>query len=962
MVLVTKKDGSFRFCVDYRKLNSVTKPISWPLPLLSDVLDAMSENQPKWFSVVDAKSGYFQVPLHPDSIEKSAFCTHEGSFEFLCMSFGLMNAPHTYQMLMSQVFRGMMWKSVACYIDDVMIFSKDFDTHLKHIQEVFDRLREANIRLHPTKCKFALKKVVFLGHVLTPEGVAVDESKIDMVKNWPRPKSVKDVRSFLGFCNYYRRFVKGFAEIASPLNNLLKKENEFNWTEECQKAFERLRTAMSSTPVLGFPRMDRPFSLCTDASMSVIGYVLSQVGEDGLDHPISFGGRSLRANEKNWSVTHIEGLALCEGIREFYSFLCNQPFTVYVDHISLSWLQSIKNTHGRLYRWALLLQPLKFTICYKKGKLHTNADGLSRREYPPAPDEDPDDEVVNDVIEFAPLKVGQQTTQDFVKEEPDVQGEVTIEEDSGIGSAEEGSSEDGEEKMMTIAYFKYDKSKKSDPVKQDVKLSEGIMAIDNVAQLQRQCPDLSRIIQFLENGELPQDAKLARQTVYEADEYFFKGDILYHHFSPGGKHLSKAIPVIEQMAIPSSLRIKVLQQFHDQLGHSGHDKTYMTIKSKYYWPNLYRHVRQYVKTCLECQQSKFDSHFKKAPLVPWAVAPCCSRWHIDFLGELPTTPEGYKYILLCVDSFSRWPEAYPMKSQNAEDVADTLYNQVFCRYGCPEVLLSDRGGSFVAAVVTKLCQLFDVKKVKTSSFRPQCNSTAENFNRHIWKCLRCYCDKQENWNQYLQSILLGYRASTCVYSTQFSPYQIMFGGRDIRLPIDNELKPTAPEKRKSVDAYVQKLMSKIKVVNEVAKQNVEDNQKVYKEKYDQSAKPSDYKPGTLVWLFSPQVKPGTSKKMHIKYSGPYYIVAKTSECNYLINDCKTHKQVGHAVHSDRLKLCNMDRDLFMAEVMNADRDMMVSDREDKVMAEEELVTSEEPLHDLQCPGLEEKDKSQRMMK
>lgn len=418
-ILVKKKDGSFRFCIDYRKVNAVTKIISWPLPLLNDVLDAMSENQPTIFSVMDMKSGYFQIPLHPNSQPKTAFTTHEGSYEFTRIPFGLCNSGQAYQMLMNQVFRGMLWKSVVVYIDDILCFSKDFKSHLVQLQEVFDRLRSARLRLHPKKCQFAVPQVVYLGHVLSETGVAVDQSKVAAVKDWPVPKSVKDVRAFLGYCNYYRKFVKGFANIAAPLNNLLKKDQPFEWTQACQKSFEDLRVAMTTTPVLAYADMSQPFSLTTDASTTAIGYVLSQLDSQGREHPIAFGGRALRAAEKRWSATDIEGLALAEGIKEYHAFLSNKPFTVYTDHISLKWIQSTKNAHGRLYRWSLLFQPLRFTVIHKPGRINCNADSLSRRDYPPPPPEDPDDDITNDVLEFAQLQTppadsdkGEQTPQE----------------------------------------------------------------------------------------------------------------------------------------------------------------------------------------------------------------------------------------------------------------------------------------------------------------------------------------------------------------------------------------------------------------------------------------------------------------------------------------------------------------------------------------------------------------------
>ena len=401
VLLVRKKTGEMRFCVDYRKLNSLTKPISFPLPLLTDVFDAMSESTPAIFSLLDLKSGYWQIPMDKDSKQKTAFSTHQGSFQWNVLPFGLMNAPSSFQMLMSQVFQGMTFKHLIIYIDDLLVYSKSFAEHLEHLQAVFDRLRGARLKLHPKKCNFALTEVMYLGHVLTTKGVKVDEKKIEVIKNYPIPKSVKDVRSFLGYVGYYRKFVKNFAAIASPLHALLKKENNFQWTKECQDAFEKLRTAMTTTPVLMYADMSKPFILTTDASTSAIGYVLSQIGEDGQEHPIACNGRALRTNEQQWCVSELEGLALVEAVKEYHAFLSNNKFILYTDHVSLTWLQQIKAKNGRLLRWSLLLMGYNFEIRFKSGKSNSNADALSRREYPEPPPEDPDDDVTNDDIYFS---------------------------------------------------------------------------------------------------------------------------------------------------------------------------------------------------------------------------------------------------------------------------------------------------------------------------------------------------------------------------------------------------------------------------------------------------------------------------------------------------------------------------------------------------------------------------------
>ena len=221
---------------------------------------------------------------------------------------------------------------------------------MQHLTEIFRRIRDAKLRLHPKKCVFAVERINYLEHILSPHGVAVDPEKVEVVRSYPRPTNVKEVRSVLGFFGYYRRFVKDFSKTAAPLHNLLRKEQDFVWTDECESAFQRLRSALISTPILAYPDMNKPFILTTDASTSAIGYILSQIGDDGKEHPVYFGGRALRSSEKNWSISEIEALSLVEAIKEYHHYLSHRKFTVFTDHTSLTWLQSIQQNNGSLLR------------------------------------------------------------------------------------------------------------------------------------------------------------------------------------------------------------------------------------------------------------------------------------------------------------------------------------------------------------------------------------------------------------------------------------------------------------------------------------------------------------------------------------------------------------------------------------------------------------------------------------
>ena len=325
-------------------------------------------------------SGYWQVEMNSSSKEKTAFVTHSGLYEFTTMPFGLCNAPGTFQRLMECVLRGLTWQIALIYLDDVLVYSRTFDDHLQHLRLVFDRFRTAGLKLKPSKCHFGQKQVNYLGHVITRDGIQPDPEKIKVVQEYPVPRTVKDVRAFMGLTNYYRKFVKDFAHIASPLHDLTKKGAAFLWTEECQTAFETLKQALTEAPILAYPDFTQPFQLATDASNDAIGMVLGQK-RNGKEVVIAYAGRKLNPAERNYSVTEREALAVVDGVRHFQPYLYGRPFTVLTDHSAVRWLMNIKEPTGRLARWALLLQQHDFTIQHRSGLTNGNADALSRRPY-----------------------------------------------------------------------------------------------------------------------------------------------------------------------------------------------------------------------------------------------------------------------------------------------------------------------------------------------------------------------------------------------------------------------------------------------------------------------------------------------------------------------------------------------------------------------------------------------------
>ena len=377
IVLVKKKDGTLRLCVDYRRLNGVSEADAYPMPRVDDLIDRLGRSC--FISTMDLTRGYWQVPVTTTAKHKTAFTTPFGLYQFNVMPFGLQGAPATFQRLMDKVLQGLQDFSAA-YLDDVIIFSENWKQHLQHLRQVLQSFRDAGLTVKAKKCQFGMAQCTYLGHVVGSGAVCPDPAKTEAVKSFPLPHTKKQVRAFLGLTGYYRRFIPNYSSVAVPLTDLTKKDapSKVIWSEKCDHAFRQLKELLCNAPLLSTPDFDRSFVLQTDASERGVGAVLSQCDDEGMEHPVAYFSKKLLPREERYSTVEKECLAIRLGIQAFKVYLLGRQFEIQTDHRALVWLDRLKEHNARLTRWSLALQPYQFVVIHRPGQANGNADALSR--------------------------------------------------------------------------------------------------------------------------------------------------------------------------------------------------------------------------------------------------------------------------------------------------------------------------------------------------------------------------------------------------------------------------------------------------------------------------------------------------------------------------------------------------------------------------------------------------------
>jgi transposase InsO family protein len=922
IVFAEKADGSYRMCCDMRQLNSRTVRTAYPLPRISEILEQLKGAA--CFTTLDLVQGFHQVPMAPADIHKTAFSTRYGLFEWVVMPFGLSGAPGQFMQLMNSVLKPVLDRCCIVFMDDVMVYSPTPEQHLQDLEKVLSLLSRAGLVCKPSKCRVMQLSVKFLGYIVSGQGVAVDPAKVAAISQWPVPTEQRHVRQFLGMANFYRKFIRGFSRVAKPLNDLLRTGSggyssskaagraAVDWGPVQQAAFDQLKAALCSPPVLANYNPDLPCVITTDASEYAVGGVLEQETPEGR-RPVAYASRSMSPAEQNYSATDRENLALVYCVEEWQHMLegSPHPVTCYTDHQALVHLLTQEQLSRRQARWIMFLAQYNLQVQYIQGASNVVGDPLSRR---------PDHEQL-----IAPAAVGapagwqllqkfglQQAYADYVAAQQEAQQQVS--------ALQQRLASQRVARPSTVQQEALDQQQPcgsagapSGPVPQLV----AALAVQ---------PDLD----FLEAVKA---AYLKDKKTAAVLERLQEGGVLPPD-RPGGQQWELRDGLLWQgqgdqsrVYLPANkdLQRHVMQQFHDEpsAAHRGAYKTHERIRQHYAWAGMKAQVYRYCRSCPVCQAVKPSNQPPAGKPRPLAI-PDRPWQHItmDFVGPLPSSG-SYNAVAVVVDRFSKMAHFLPTTDKAAApDTARLFINGVYRLHGLPESIVCDRDKQFVSAFWRSLMSQLGVTVSLSTANHPQTDGQTERVNRVMKEMVRAYINaKQDNWVQLLPLLEFAYNSSVHD-STGYAPFQVVRGyvpasaaDRAAARQQQQQQQQVAVASRGPSHA-AERMALHLQDVHTEVKANIAKAQLKQEQQLSKRRSAVQFKAGDRVLLSSALLRdlkaPG-SRSLHRKFFGPFSIVKmvgpNAAELEFPLNWSRIH----NVVNVGFLRLCT-DTDEFGVRV------------------------------------------------
>ena len=818
-MMVGKKDDKegnrqYRMVVNYKELNAMTISAEYPLPTIQEVLELL--HGAKVFTTMDMEQGFHQIRMAEGDQFKTAFRTIMGQYEYKVMPFGLRGAPGTFQAVMNHMFFDYIGKGVMVYMDDLLVYSKDEESHAALLSEVLEILWKHKMYPKFSKCQFGARSIEYLGYNVSAEGIKPSKDKIMALEIWPEKlNNDTQVKQFLGTVNYCRMFMgPAFSDLARPLVELTKKSQSFEWTEEHTNSVRALKHQLINFTILQIPDPSKPYVLKTDASGYAVGGVLEQD-----EKPLGFLSRKMTSAEQRYPVYDQELLALISALQKWRTLLLQADVTAYTDHRALQYLLKIKGNKAARARearwWDFLADFQGLKIVYKPGVHNVVADALSRCPYYQA---DAREENVNDKIE------------DDLEENcirPAMGAIATVEEQSV--PTKWSMSVGGEEWRLAL----------------------------------EQCPEFGTVW-----GAINEE---------ETKTIMFKG--AWREFRKKGNLLLIKIRGIWRVCVPNERTCKqyVMWSVHDHptAGHMGSRKTYMMLARQFYWPGMVLYSKAYVESCTRCRSAKSVTSKPNGLLQSLQIPN--RRWahvSLDFITGLPKSRNGNDAILTLVDTVSKMAHFIPTKTTvSAAETVELLADRLVRYHGFPTALISDRDTRFVSELWANFCERFKIKRALSSAWHPQTDGQTERVHRTLEQILRTYIQTDESaWEGLLPAAELAYNC-TVHNSTGMTPFETMIGENPLRavdLDLNETLEPTVTPPMTKI---FQQLVDRAAV-------HILQAQALQKYYADQKRKEVEFQEGELVWVSTRFMPPRGSPKFQPRFIGPFKIIKRIGKVAY----------------------------------------------------------------------------------